>query len=266
MNTKSLSVINIFLYLGMIIVNALANALPINGMTTGELSDNYTNLFVPAGITFSIWGVIYLLLLILVVYQVAAVYGKKSRYALNAKQNMAFALTCIFNAAWIITWHYQLIFWSVVVMLGLLLSLISLYNSLYNINIDSGMGKFAFRVSIGVYLGWISVATIANVTALLVSRNWDGFGLSENIWTIAVMIVGFILAVLVTLRNRDIFYPLVVIWAYYGIIIKRTADLIVHKDIVITAWVIIVLTALLIVYTLISSCASGKRKSLLCRG
>ncbi len=265
MNTKSLSVINIFLYLGMIIVNALANALPINGMTTGELSDNYTNLFVPAGITFSIWGVIYLLLLILVVYQVAAVYGKKSRYALNAKQNMAFALTCIFNAAWIITWHYQLIFWSVVVMLGLLLSLISLYNSLYNINIDSGMGKFAFRVSIGVYL--LDIRSYhCQCYGLAGIPNWDGFGLSENTWTIAVMIVGFILAVLVTLRNRDIFYPLVVIWAYYGIIIKRTADFIVHKDIVITAWPLIVLTALLIVYTLISSRASGKGKGLLCRG
>lgn len=266
MKNKTLSVINIFLYLGMILVNALANALPINGMTTGELSDNYPNLFVPAGITFSIWGVIYFLLLVFVVYQAAAVFGKKNRFALNTKQNLVFSLTCILNAAWIITWHYQLILWSVVVMIALLLSLISLYNSLYNIDIPSGMGKFAFRVSTGIYLGWISVATIANVTALLVSRNWDGFGLSENFWTIAVMIVGFILAVLVTLRQRDIFYPLVVIWAYYGITIKRTADLIVHKDIIITAWVVIVLTALLIVYTLISSCASGKGKGLLCRG
>jgi hypothetical protein len=101
---------------------------------------------------------------------------------------------------------------------------------------------------------------------LLVFRNWDGFGLSENIWTIAVMVVGFILAVLVTLRNRDIFYSLVIIWAYYGIIIKRTADMVAHQDIITTAWIVIVLTALLIVYTLISSCASGKGKGLLCRG
>jgi len=264
MKNKTLSVINIFLYLGMIIVNALANALPINGMTTGELSDSYPNLFVPAGITFSIWGVIYLLLLLFVVYQVGAVFGKKKRYTLNTRQNLVFSLTCILNAAWIVTWHYQLILWSVIVMIALLLSLISLYNSLYNIELPYGWGKFAFRVSMGVYLGWISVATIANVTALLVSMNWDGFGLGENVWTIAVMIVGFILAVLVALRNRDIFYPLVVIWAYYGIIIKRTADLIVHKDIVITAWVVIVLTALLVVYTLVSSCTRGK--GLLCRG
>lgn len=266
MKNKTLSVINIFLYLGMIIVNALANALPINSMTTGELSDSYPNLFVPAGITFSIWGIIYLLLLVFVVYQVAAVYGKKNRFALTIRQNQVFSLTCILNAAWIITWHYQLILWSVVVMIALLLCLISLYNSLYNVNIESGMGKFAFRVSIGVYLGWISVATIANLTALLVFRNWDGFGLSENIWTIAVMVVGFILAVLVTLRNRDIFYSLVIIWAYYGIIIKRTADMVAHQDIITTAWIVIVLTALLIVYTLISSCASGKGKGLLCRG
>ncbi|HHV04140.1 MAG: hypothetical protein WCQ69_09315 [Bacteroidales bacterium] len=265
MNNKSLSFINILLYVGMIVVNALANILPINGMTTGELSDLYPNLFVPAGMTFSIWGVIYILLLIMVIYQVVAVSGKKQRYVLNKNQSFVFALTCILNTAWILTWHYRLVLLSVIVMISLLLSLISLYNAVFNAEIKSTFGKFAYRLTLGVYLGWISIAIIANISALLVSWNWNGFGLPENVWTIIVMLVGLALAVLVTLKNRDIFYPLVFIWAYYGIIVKRAAAAVVHQDIIITAWVSIGLLALLIVYTLIGAYTGKNGKGLLCR-
>lgn len=265
MNNKALSFANIILYLAMVTVNALANILPINGITTGELSDSYPNLFVPAGMTFSIWGVIYILLLILVVYQAVAVYARKERFALSRTQNLVFALTCLLNMAWILTWHYRLVLLSVVVMIGLLLSLIYLYNAIFNVQIKSLAGKLAFRVSTGVYLGWISVATIANISALLVSWNWNGFGLSNNVWTIIVMAVGLILAVLVTLRNRDIFYSLVVVWAYYGIIVKRSAELVPHQDIIIAAWTAIGLITLLIVYTLVSASTCKNGKGLLCR-
>ena len=164
MNNKSLSLINILLYMGMVVVDALANILPINGMKTGELSDMYPNLFVPAGMTFSIWGVIYALLLFMVIYQVVAVFGKKERFALSKNQGYVFALTCILNTAWILTWHYQQVLLSVIVMIGLLLCLISLYNGVFNAKILKVPARIAYRVTMNVYLGWISVATIANIT------------------------------------------------------------------------------------------------------
>ena len=265
MNNKSLSVFNVFLYLGMVVVNALANILPINGIQTGELSDLYPNLFVPSGMTFSIWGVIYALLLYMVIYQVVAVYGKKERFALNKNQSLVFALTCILNTAWIFTWHYQQILLSVIVMIGLLLCLISLYNGLFNAKIQKVPARIAYRVTMNVYLGWISVATIANISALLVSWNWNGFGLAENVWTIIVMAVGLIIAVLVTLKNNVVFYPLVFVWAYYGIIFKRAAAAVVHQDIIITGWFCIGILALLIVYSLVQAFRKKNGVGELCR-
>lgn len=265
MNNKSLSLINILLYMGMVVVNALANILPINGMKTGELSDMYPNLFVPAGMTFSIWGVIYALLLFMVIYQVVAVFGKKERFALSKNQGYVFALTCILNTAWILTWHYQQVLLSVIVMIGLLLCLISLYNGVFNAKIQKVPARIAYRVTMNVYLGWISVAIIANMSALLVSWNWNGFGLPENVWTIIVMAVGLIIAVLVTLKNNVVFYPLVFVWAYYGIIVKRAADVVVHQDIIITAWISIGLLALLIIYSLVQACMGKKGKGEICR-
>ena len=264
-NNKSLSLINIFLYVGMIVVNALANILPINGMKTGELSDFYPNLFVPSGMTFSIWGVIYALLLFMVIYQMVAVSGKKERFALSKNQNLVFALTCVLNVAWILTWHYQKVLLSVIVMIGLLLCLISLYNGVFNAKIKKIPARIAYRVTMNVYLGWISVATIANISALLVSWNWNGFGLPENVWTIIIMVIGLIIAILVTLKNHVIFYPLVFVWAYYGIIVKRSADVIVHKDIIITAWIAIGLLALLITNSLVQACKEKKGVGELCR-
>ncbi|OJV22991.1 MAG: hypothetical protein BGO30_01025 [Bacteroidetes bacterium 41-46] len=244
-------IINLLLFVAMITANALANALPINGLTTGELSDLYPNLFVPAGVTFSIWGLIYLLLFVFIINQtVAAINKKASAYLLSPLATWAFALTCLFNALWIISWHYRLVFLSVVIMILLLLTLIYLVKRMDKENIDTLWARFSVKLPFSIYLGWISVATIANITALLVHWNWGGLGIPENIWAIIMIVAGTILSILFLLKRSDIFYALVIIWAFYGIIVKREATEPLHLDIIYSAWTSIVIQAGLIIFIL----------------
>ncbi len=223
MNNTFLKALNLFSFFLVIVVNFLANYLPINGYNTGELSDMYPNLFVPAGLTFSIWGVIYLLLAVFVVSQYISFSEKNQiKEEIIQKIGYLFFLSSLFNAAWIFTWHYLYVFLSLLVMIGLLLSLITIYQKL-----EIGLKKYSkkiysiFILPFSVYLGWITVATIANVTAWLVNINWNGFGLSDVFWTVLVIIVGLIITLYTLLKRKDIAFSLVIAWAYLGIIIKR---------------------------------------------
>ncbi len=248
---KASIIINLLLFTAMITINGLANALPINGFTTGELSDMYPNLFVPAGITFSIWGVIYLLLLIFIITQtIAAFSDKASKYLLSPLASWAFALTCVLNSLWIITWHYQMVFLSVVVMLLFLITLIYLVRRMDSEKIENFWSRFAVKLPFSIYLGWISVATIANITALLVHWNWNGFGIPENVWAIIMIGAGTFLSSTMMLKRADIFYALVVIWAFYGIIIKREASEPLYPEIIAAAWASIVIQAGYIIFIL----------------
>lgn len=223
MNTTFLKVLNLLSLILVLVVNFLANYLPINGYNTGELSDMYPNLFVPAGITFSIWGLIYLLLAVFVISQFISVSDKNQiKEDIIQKIGYLFFLSSLFNAAWILTWHYLYVFLSLLVMIGLLLTLIAIYQKL-----EIGLKNYSkkiysiFILPFSIYLGWITVATIANVTAWLVNINWNGFGLSDIFWTVLVIIIGLIITLYTLLKRNDIAFSLVIAWAYLGIIIKR---------------------------------------------
>ncbi|HUS86681.1 MAG TPA: TspO/MBR family protein [Bacteroidales bacterium] len=205
--------LNLLLFAGMIFMNYLANALPMNNKTTGELSDSYPNLFVPAGITFSIWGIIYLLL---AGYCIVQFTDRSKEIALNI--GWLFALTCLFNALWIVAWHYQKLTLSLLIMMALLITLI--YINTLTRDLPFGVVKAAF----GIYLGWICIAAIANVTALLVNFNWSGFGIPEQAWAIIMIAAGTLIVILTLLRLNNPFIGLSVIWAFAGIIIKRSGD------------------------------------------
>jgi hypothetical protein len=216
-------ILNIVGFIGVLFVNGLANILPINGRTTGELSDLYPNLFVPAGITFSIWGVIYLALALLMVYQVYALIRREITSSLFLiRISWWFVVSCVLNMGWIIAWHYEVVWLSVVIMLLLLCVLIRIYQRLDIGSCCTRAGeKYFVFLPFSLYLGWISIAFIANMTAFLVDINWQGFGLSQVFWTVTVIIAGIVLAFLVLFRKKDIFYPLAVVWALTGIVIKR---------------------------------------------
>jgi len=208
-----LKYINIFLFVIMIVMNYLANALPLNNKTTGELSDSFPNLFVPAGLTFSIWGIIYLLLLVYCIIQF-----KGSNQEIISGISWLFGFSCVLNSLWIVFWHYGKLPFSLLVMLGLLVTLI--YINIYLRSTSPGIFKAIF----GIYLGWICIATIANVTALLVNYKFSRLGISDEIWTIMMIAAGALIVVLTLFNLRNPFIGLSVIWALTGISIKRQDD------------------------------------------
>ena len=232
---KTLSILNLLGFLGMVIVNYLAVTLPLNNKTTGELSDQYPNLFVPAGFTFSIWGVIYLLLAIFIVYQLVYAFRKNTQNSFfMEKIGILFFVSSIANLSWVFAWHFELVSLSLFLMLILLVSLMAIYVKLQIGRSDSSRSeKYLVHFPFSVYLGWITIATIANITALLVNLGWNRFGLSEPFWTVAVIIIGIVISLTILFYRKDIFYCLVVDWALFGILIKRlTADTVAVQSII----------------------------------
>lgn len=207
-------------YALMIVVNALANILPINNITTGNVSDSYPNLFAPAAITFSIWGVIYLLLGSYSIYQI---FSKQRNSKLTRLINPLFIASSIINGVWIFAWHYQKIGLTVILMLALLLVLIRI-SDVINKDKLATKEKLLIKAPFGVYLGWITVATIANITTFFVSIGWNGFGLSETAWMILILLVGMGIAIWRMHKDQNIAYGLVPVWAYLGIWFKHTSS------------------------------------------
>lgn len=238
-------------FLIMITVNALANILPINGTTTGDVSDAYPNLFAPAGITFSIWGVIYFLLFIYVIFQLI-VKDKKVEQVLN-KINVYFIISSLANAVWIFLWHYQLIAWSVLFMFIILYSLIKI-SSLINQTQLNLKDRVYAKVPFGVYFGWITIASIANITTLLVSWGWKDFIFTDQIWTIIILLVGAVIASMTTIKERNIAYGLVPVWAYFGIYLKHSSPAFFNKmypNVITTSLICILIFVIVDLYLLI---------------
>jgi hypothetical protein len=254
--TQWLQFWNVFTFVLMVVMNALANIIPINGMETGAISDKYGNLFAPAGITFSIWGVIYLLLASFIVYQIGWLTSG-SMPQLAKKISGLFILSSVANAAWILCWHYELLALSLVVMIVLLISLIAINRIIQQQLAEEGslsrQDRMFIRLPFSVYFGWITVATIANVTAMLVSWGWNGWGIPDAVWTIGVVIVGLAISGTVVYRNRDIAYGLVIVWAYIGIVIKHMTEAPVgfggqYGDVIAVVSLSIVIMSVLLIY------------------
>ncbi len=205
--------INLLFFGIMLVMNYLANALPLGGRTTGEISAQYDNLFVPAGITFSIWGFIYILLGIFIVLQL-----KTQQKEVVAAIGWAFAISCALNALWIVAWHYDKLPLSMLIMIALLAVLV--YINLQLRAHPAGLIRAAF----GIYLGWILVATIANAAALLVSQQWGAWGLPETLWASIMIHAGLLIAVFTMFALKNPFVGIAVIWAFAGIVLNRQAD------------------------------------------
>lgn len=209
-------------YVAMIVMNFLANSLPINNRSTGDISEAYPNLFAPAGLTFSIWGLIYLLLAGYVFYQFISP-GKdndQKKEGLLKKINILFIFTSLANISWIFAWHYDFIGLSVIIMAGLLFLLIKIADIL-RLEQMTAREKFFILTPFSIYFGWITIAAIANITVFLVSLGWTGFGLADFIWTSVILLVGALIGILRMNQDKNIAYSLVLIWAYLGILFKH---------------------------------------------
>ena len=216
---KRWQITNIVALIVTLTVNGLANYLPLNGQTSGEVSDSIPVLFTPAGYVFSIWGLIYLGLVAFAWYQALPAQREAD---LLARIGPWFAVSCALNAIWLFLWHWELFPLTEVAMAGLLVSLVVIYLRL-------GIGrrevpareKWLVHAPFSIYLGWISVATIANTSILLYTFGWGGWGIPEQVWTILVIIVATGLGMAMTLLREEIAYPLVIVWAAIGILVAR---------------------------------------------
>ena len=204
-------------FLAVVTMNALANALPINGQTTGEISNRLPVLFTPAGYVFSIWSVIYILLAIWIIG--FWVRYKKDKETPSIAITIYFILTAISNISWLLLWHYEYFAWSIAAMIAYLISLILLY-----LQYNNNERKFTERLPISVNMGWISVATITNISYVLTFYNWGGWGLSNELWTVIMLTVATAIALHVRFHHWDIPFALVFIWAFVGIAVKHGFD------------------------------------------
>ena len=219
MKNRNLAVwLTIISFIGTLVVNFLATNLPLNNLTTGEISDSFDIYFVPAGYVFSIWGLIYLGLIAYVVFQALPAQRDSSRLK---KIDSWFILSNVANALWLFSWHYQQFALSVLVMLVILFSLIQIFLRLeIGRKKNQGAWLWAVEIPFSIYLGWISVATIANVTQLLYLLNWDGFGISPQIWLVVMLAAALVISALMSFTRRNIPHALVLIWSFIGIAVK----------------------------------------------
>ena len=207
--------VTVLITLLTITVNVLANALPLNGQNTGEISDRFDIYFVPAGYVFSIWGLIYLGLIAFSVYQ--ALPAQRDNPLLK-KIYPAYWIGSLANIVWLFLWHYNVFSLTLLAMLMLLVCLIYIY--LQFIKAGSALDrnqKWLVKLPFSIYLGWISVATIANVTQVLFYFEWGGWGIAPEIWAVIMLGIATVLGIVMMWRETDVAYVLVLVWAFIGI-------------------------------------------------
>lgn len=239
--------LNVLAVLALLAVNALANALPLNGQSTGEISDRFQVYFVPAGYVFSIWGVIYAGLIAFAVYQ--ALPSQRDNFRLQDITPW-FLLSSAANVVWLFLWHYNVFLLTVPVMLALLVSLIIIYLRL-------GIGRsgasaaetWLVRLPFSIYLGWITVATAANLSAVLWWLGWNGQPLAPEVWAVLVILAAGVLSWLMSLTRNDVAYALVIAWALAGIAFKQASV----PAVSLAAWAVAFLVLLVMTFGVVRS-------------
>jgi hypothetical protein len=201
-------------------VNILASTLPLNGQNTGEISDRFQVYFVPAGYVFSIWGIIYIGWIAFTIFQLRASQKENARLR---RLGYLFAISNIANATWLFCWHYNQFGLSVLVMLALLGLLIASYLRLdVNRTSVTRTEYWSVDVPFSIYLGWITVAAVANIADWLYLVEWNGFGIPAQVWAVIMLAVASLLGLAMALTRRDVGYLAVLVWAFIGIAVKQT--------------------------------------------
>ncbi len=248
-NLKRVSVLSALLV--MLTINTLAVLLPLNGKTTKELSDAIPVYFVPEGYVFSIWSLIYIALIGYTVYQLLPSNQKNKQLHRIA---WLFVINALSNAGWIVLWHHEQVVWSVGLMLVILGTLIAIYQML-------GIGQIKVKPTqywlthapFSLYLGWISVATIANISGALYVLQWDGWGIEPQVWAAIMIVVAGVLALTMLLRRADYIFAAVIIWALVGIAVK-------FSTVSVMLWAVIAMVSCIVV-TALGIVAKNKLKS-----
>lgn len=220
-------------FIAMIVVNYLSNSLPLNGLTTEEISNRLEVLFTPAGYVFSIWGLIYLLVFVWLIMQYKRIKNNK----FVSQIGVLFIISCLFNIAWLFTWHYEQFALSVLFMLLLLVTLILIYVKYPNM-----AQGFSERFPFSYYLAWITVATIANISYVLKHFEVD-LGISEAIGSLVLVAAAVVIGYLAVKISDDIYFVIVVVWALIGIVVETSNSTMQNGTIAMT--IILVIAALI---------------------
>jgi len=264
-NTKILAILNTLFFLLHLIPSQLTQLKLINNQTIGEASAKFPALFTAAGITFSIWGIIYLALTAFCIYHLLKVYKEPAAHEDNKDLQRIGYLFMVNNLAtglWTIAWVSEWLLLSVVLILIQLATLLVIHLRLGIFDAGrTAASRWFTQVPLSLYFGWIIIATVANISSVLEGLGWDGFGLSDGLWTIIMIIVATCVVVFVVTSRTNPFVSLVGVWALYGIILKhRKLQLEVSTQIISTAWICLVLTGLIALLYFYRNYKTGKRE------
>jgi benzodiazapine receptor len=237
--------VNIIAVVVTIIFNILANALPLNGLNTGDISDRFLVYFVPAGYVFSIWGLIYLGWVAFAIFQALPSQRQNPRLV---RLGYWFAVSCVANIGWLISWHYEYFLAGPFILAALAILLIVAYLRLeIGRTPVSTAERWCVQIPFSIYLGWATVATIANVTSILYYVGWSGWGISPEAWAAIMLGVATVVGVLVFLTRRDFAFVLVLIWAFVGIALKHSSVTLVMG----AAWLMTAVLAMMLLVGLV---------------
>ena len=205
--------INGLFFVVTLAVNTLGAIGVINGLSQKQISDMYVTVITPSPASFSIWSVIYTLLLISVIVMIAR---KNDTYYDNAVDQITnlFRISCVLNIAWIVSFSYLLVELSVLFILGFVITLALICQILLKIQDKK---RWLLPLTFGLYTGWLVIATVVNTAAALVKLKWNGFGLANDVWGIIILLIAVFLVIFVLSKNRNAAFPLPVAWAYFGI-------------------------------------------------
>jgi hypothetical protein len=252
-NIKVLAVLNALFFLVHLVPSQLTQFKLLNNQTIGDVSAKYPTLFTPAGITFAIWGLIYLALSAFCLYHLVKAFRADENHPANqdlSRLGNLFILNNLATGAWTLAWVYEFLLLSVMLMLGQLLTLIAMQVRLGIFNpTRSAASRWFTQFPLSIYFGWICIATVANISATLVGLGWQGAGLSPSAWTLIMIAAATGITVFVVLNRYNPYVGLVTIWAFYGIILKhQSLNLEVSSDIIFTAWIGLALVAIIVLY------------------
>jgi hypothetical protein len=229
---------------GGIVVNTLSNFFPLNGLNVGQLSNRLFSAvrIIPANYAFAIWGLIYLGLIALGVYQLQP--SQQKTPALG-RSGWLLVMASIAQIGWIYLFQARWFALSTLAMAGILLPLMALY-----LQLDIGKRRVSRQTQwlvqspISLYLGWITVATVVNVAIALYSLNWNGWGISPELWATLMALIGGAIAVTVTIRHRDAVFAMTMVWALVAIALRHSdaallATTAAAEAVALTAWVVV---------------------------
>jgi hypothetical protein len=253
MKTRLLAILNLITLGFQLLMSYLAQVKLFSNQDVGQVSAKYDTVFAPAGITFAIWGLIYTSLLAFCVFHLYKAFAKTSSCQTNQDTHnigWLFSLNSIATGLWLIAWVNEQLFLSVILILIQLFTLIKISIKAHISNPDRSIQTKIFtQFPLSIYFGWICIASIANISAWLNSTDWNGMGISESYWVIILIGLATLLSLFIILVRRNIPFGFVVLWALYGIILKRKqVDALLYEDVINAAYAafVIIMIALLI--------------------